>query len=454
VAIRTKLPPTATAAQRVLYDPIRRIIYFLLEYLPYAPIRRFNKPSLHEPYIWASSHSNYLCDCVPAGLEGDRPTRFLAKSTLFRFPIKTFIEFCGALPITRPEDVRHAPAGEGENRSQANRATFKVAISAMEKGWPVAVFPEGTSLARPGLILPLKVGIAKLAFAAEEANEFQLGLRIIPVGLEYVGRLRVGSGLNIRYGTPLLISDYRAVYEKAKEEGYRAVMADLTREMIRVYPHFQDEAKQTLGRKLTTLGLFKWRYDAAQLFLKMEKNEAFWAGLNECMATFEEANRDHRIPLPAWGHRRAWKELGPARRRKRAAFLFAWAPLSILDFFTNSFPEFCLVGAVERIAVDETEKMSLRFGLAPLVLPLAYALQFWLARWAVRGHFDVSWKWLPLYMLASAVLWYGTVHWKKQFKRMVSLLFFRKEGIDGASEVVGYYRKLRHYCQEFQNHGG
>lgn len=453
--IKTKLPPSATLAQRIFYPPLRNFLYFYLSYLPYAPVRRFWKVPLDDgPYLWASSHTNYLCDCLPAGTEGPAPTRFLAKSTLFRFPIKGLIEFCGALPVTRPEDVR-AEAKLGENRSAQNRNSFKVAIQALEKGWPVAVFPEGTSLAVPGLVLPLKPGIGKMAFAAEEANDFNLGLKIVPVGLEYVGRVRVGSGLNIRYGRPLLLADYRARYEEDREKALRQLMIDLTREMVSVYPHFQDETKLALGRKLVTLGLARFRYDVAQLFLAKEKDEAFWTGLARRMQDFEEANKESRIPLPAWGHRMTWKEIGPRRRFWRRIFLALWWPLALVDFVVNTSAELALKAAVDQIAIDETEKMTLRFMLAPFIVSGILALELWFLKGLV---FENTLAGAGLgtflaYILACVLIWHVSVHWKKQFKRVASLYFFRRAGVNRHSAVVARHRELRKYLGELQDHG-
>ena len=157
------------------------------------------RSDLQGPYLWASTHSNFMCDAIPAGAEGPCPPKFLGKSTLFRFPIKTFIEFCGTLPVARAIDTSSTNLDKTARNAQ-NRATFQAAIQALEAGWPVAIFPEGVSLPNPGLTLPLKPGVAKLALSAEESNHFKLGLRIIPVGLEYGSRVRVGSGLWIQIG--------------------------------------------------------------------------------------------------------------------------------------------------------------------------------------------------------------------------------------------------------------
>ncbi len=447
--VHTDLPESASLLQKLCYPFIRTFFYYFFGYLPYAPIKRINKPEIKGNYLWASSHSNYLCDTIPAGSEGARPTKFLAKSTLFRFPIKGFIEFCGALPVARAEDFK-----PGESRSGQNRSTFKVAIQAMKEGWPVAVFPEGVSIVAPGLVLPLKPGVAKLGFAAEEANDFSLGLKIIPVGLEYGSRSRVGSGLTIRYGRPLFLKDYKDLYHQKKDEGVKKIMEDLTHEMIHIYPHFRNETEQTLGRKLVTLGLARSKYAVAQLFLQKEKDPTFWAGLEQRIRAFEEANKGRRIPVPAWGHRRAWKELGPKRRRQRLLFIFLGLPLAIVDVVNNSFAEFCLRSLVDQVAVDETEKMSLRFILSIPVLSVLYGLQFWFLKDVVfeESLAAAGWKEYLVYAFGSFAIWYFGVHWRRQFKRIVSLYFFRRAGVDGRSEAVFHYRALRQYLSDLKNY--
>ncbi len=448
----TKLPDSATRIQRLTYPFLRSFFYFFFGYLPYAPIKRVNKPDLSGKFLWASSHSNYLCDVIPGGSEGPVPTKYLAKSTLFVFPIKAFIEFCGALPVVRASDVRGLGL-EGGGRASTNKATFKVAIDAMVKGWPVAIFPEGVSIVSPGLVLPLKPGVAKLAFAAEESNHFQLDLKVIPVGLEYGSRSRVGSGLTIRYGKPLVVKDYEALYRKSPLEATKALMADLTEQMIQIFPHFQDDTKLVLAKKLIALGLARSKFSVAQLFLKKEKDPEFWKGLEQRLRALEESTKDQRIPVPAWGHRRAWKELGPKRRVNRALFLILGFPFAILDLVNSSLSELCLYSAVEHIAVDETEKMTLRFMLSAAILPPLYGLQFYFLKKVV---FEESWLHLGflhylIYAGASFVLWYFGLHWRRQFKRVASLYVFKRAGVDGRSEAVSHYRVLRQYLSDLEN---
>jgi len=448
VHFRLKLPPSSTLTQRLTYPFARHFFYFFFTYLPYAPIKRVNKPDLKGPFLWAGSHSNFMCDCIPAAYEGEIPTKFLGKSTLFRFPTKWFVEYCNALPVARAED---SVEGDKLSRLAQNRATFKAAIAAMKEGWPVAIFPEGVSLERPGLVLPLKSGVAKLALSAEESNGFTLGLRIIPVGLEYGSRTKVGSGLYIRYGKPLVISDYKERYLIDSDKAVKDLMADLTRELLANFPHFSDEAKLALGKELVTLGLMRNRFDAAQLFMQKDRDPAFWEGFNERRKAFEQASRDSGIPVPAWGHWQAWKQLGPMRRFSRLCWIVAGFPVFCIDLPNNSLPEFFLSSGAEFLSTDETERMSLRLILAPLVLTTVYAFQFSFLKYFVfEDEMAGAGFWLfLLYTLVSFIIWYLAVHWRRQFKRFASLFFFGRAGVSGRSECVRKYQTLRDYLSKF-----
>ncbi|MCO5143984.1 MAG: 1-acyl-sn-glycerol-3-phosphate acyltransferase [Oligoflexia bacterium] len=446
--MRTKLPKSATFIQRATYSFIRSFFHFFFTFLPYYPIKRINKPNLDGVFIWSCSHSNFLCDAVPAGYEGNAPTKFLGKSTLFRFPIKTFIEFCGALPVARAEDYKDKTQ---ESRVAQNRSTFKAAIAAMKDGWPVAIFPEGVSIVSPGLTLPLKPGVAKLALSAEDDSDFNLGLRIIPVGLEYGSRVKVASGLNIRYGKPILVSRYKDDYKENEQQAVKKLMNELTEQMVSVFPHFEDEHKQTIGKKLVALGLVRSKYDAAQLFLARKNAPEFWSGLDKKMKAFEEVTRNSGIPVPAWGLRRIWKELGPIRRAKRRLYILFGLPFAIIDALNNSLPEFVLSSTVDLIAVDETEKMTLRFMASPILLGLVYCAQFIFFKYIVFESYmqNMGFGSYIIYCLCSFMLWYFGVHWRRQFKRWFSLLFFYKAGIDAKSESVARYKELRKHLSDF-----
>ncbi len=81
------------------------------------------------PLILVSNHASYLDPPIISSAVG-RPVAFMAKEELFRIPIlNKLIKLYGAYPV---------------NRSVADRQAIRAALSALEKGWAVGIFLEGT----------------------------------------------------------------------------------------------------------------------------------------------------------------------------------------------------------------------------------------------------------------------------------------------------------------------
>ena len=429
---------------------MRTFFFFFFSYVPYYPIRRVNKPNLGGPYIWASSHSNFLCDVVPAGFEGDCPTKFLAKSTLFTFPIKGLIEFLGALPIIRAEELKGLSK---DARSAKNKSTFQDATRAFQKGWPLAIFPEGTSIVSPGLVLPLKNGVAKLAFAAEKESDFTLNLRIIPVGLEYGSRVHVGSGLTIRYGKPLWIKDYKQAWHLNEGDAVRKLMEDLTREMVSIFPHFASESHLVFGKKLVALGQADSRHAAAQLFLQKKDDSHFWQVFEDRLRHLEERSKEAGLPLSAWGHVKNWRKLNLPSRIWSIVFLGCAAPLALFGMGNSSFPEYIISSLVDYFSVDETEKMSLRFILSLFILPLVYGFQFMIFKFLLFDAWMREMAWLPyvIYTGSSFVLWYLSLHWRLHLKRITGIYFFWRADRKRLHTAREKYRALMEHLSDLHS---
>jgi len=165
--------------------------------------------------IFVMNHPNGLVDPALVFVALPRRISFLAKSTLFRMPVISFLlKTVEALPVYRKLDA-------GEDVSK-NQETFLAAQGRLRNGGSIALFPEGISHNSPKL-LPMKTGAARIALGAVSVGE-GLDLRIVPVGLYYTSKTTFRSEALLHFGESF------SVEPVGLEDGQppRAAVKDLT----------------------------------------------------------------------------------------------------------------------------------------------------------------------------------------------------------------------------------
>tara|TARA_Y100000589_G_scaffold150354_2_gene143479 strand:+ start:3007 stop:4089 length:1083 start_codon:yes stop_codon:yes gene_type:complete len=177
-----------------------------------------------KPVIFAVNHQNAFLDGILVALKLRRPVFFLTRSDVFkgRWIVK-FFKLLNLVPIFRRQD------GTGDITIK-NRETFKYCIRELEKRRPVLIFPEGESEPVHHLF-DLKKGIARLAFEAEEKNNFKLGLHIVPVVINYENHFVAGKKVFVNYLKPILISEYKNLYYENQFRSMTVFLKNLQHEM-------------------------------------------------------------------------------------------------------------------------------------------------------------------------------------------------------------------------------
>ena len=143
--------------------------------------------------IFVINHPNGLVDPALVFTALPRRISFLAKSTLFKMPVISFLlKTVEALPVYRKLDA-------GEDVSK-NQKTFEAAQRRLRSGGSIALFPEGVSHNSPKL-LPMKTGAARIALGAVSVGGGEpIDLRIVPVGLYYTNKTTFRSEVVLHFG--------------------------------------------------------------------------------------------------------------------------------------------------------------------------------------------------------------------------------------------------------------
>ena len=87
----------------------------------------------------------------------------------------------------------------------------------------LVLYPEGSHLGEHRL-RSMKKGIARIAFQAEKQNDFKLGLKIVPTGVDYSHYVNFRSNLLINYGKPIEVARYKELYEQNEQKAMTQLM--------------------------------------------------------------------------------------------------------------------------------------------------------------------------------------------------------------------------------------
>ncbi|MFV1883275.1 MAG: lysophospholipid acyltransferase family protein [Balneola sp.] len=182
-----------------LYLFYKRIIIEGKEYLPK------NKPILFVP-----NHQNSFMDALLVVTHTKPFIYFLTRAQAFSSPLLgKFLRSLNMLPVYRVRD--------GLSSVTKNNAIFEECINYLKRNDAVLVFPEANHDLRRR-IRPLSKGFTRIAFDAEVRENWEMGLHIIPVGVNYTEHRRSRNTVKVVFGSPILMKDFRELYEKDERE--------------------------------------------------------------------------------------------------------------------------------------------------------------------------------------------------------------------------------------------
>ena len=172
------------------------------------------------PVIYAITHQNSLLDAYLANGFSWRSPYFLVKADIFkRKIIDKLMRSIKTLPVYRIRD--------GYDSIKKNDQIFDTTKEILTKGGVIAIFPEG-SHSMTHRLRPLKKGIARMAFRAEAAADFNLNIQILPIGITYDSYLKSSSRTLVNVGRPISMADYKQSFLEDQNNSFRLMLSDLS----------------------------------------------------------------------------------------------------------------------------------------------------------------------------------------------------------------------------------
>lgn len=332
------------------------------------------------PIIFAPNHQNALMDPLAVLFTSKKQIVFLARADIFKNKlIAKFLNFLKILPVFRIRD--------GKENLTNNDFTFNVAVKVLESGQNVGLFPEARHTDKRRL-LNFKKGIPRLAFLAEEKNNFNLNIKIIPVGIYYSKYNKMRSILHVRYGKPINVNDFKDEYlespqkamlslRDALEEAIKPLVINIrsielydTYESIRIL-YVKNLIKKFKLGKLSEINRFKADKITIKALETFEQdNPEEMQGIKEKVREYEEikakyflSNQSIEKPF-----------LSIFRLVINSIIILLCIPAFLYGLINNLFTYFIPKMLVLKIK-DKQFHSSIKFGWAVFVIPLIYAIQ-------------------------------------------------------------------------------
>jgi len=191
------------------------------------------------PLILAANHPSSIVDAFSIGLATRRKVHFLARSTMFDAPWRArLLARLGVIPIHRKLDAAERMGG--------NVDIFRHCHALLEAGGVIGIFPEGISHVDPQ-VKEMRTGAIRIGLEAEARRGFALGVRVVPIGLNFSRPdVRRRGELTLRVGPPIPLVRHAAAYRLDPAATVASLTAELRDRIEALVVHLDDLTKAPL----------------------------------------------------------------------------------------------------------------------------------------------------------------------------------------------------------------
>lgn len=326
------------------------------------------------PVIFASNHQNAFLDPMVIYFSQSRRNRFLVRANIFKNATARFwLETFHMLPIYRVRD--------GLRSVSKNDEIIERCVKILTRGnEPLVIFSEGNHNLRRAL-RPLKKGIARIAFATMEANNFEIDLAVVPTGLNYGRHTRSRSDILLNFGKPIFLKQYTALYKENPNKAYQTLVNDIFTELdkevlsIRPSKHYGSIENEWLSKRTTNVDMRQQFDDDKKLIAEISEKYK-----DDTLKIPEVAKKEPVPPLPSLLYR---------------IIMF---PVFLYGFINSYIGYKILSMLIKKVVTDIHFYASIKSTINLLLAPLVFLLQSYIL-YLVTGQEVIS----VLYFISSPI---------------------------------------------------
>jgi glycerol-3-phosphate O-acyltransferase/dihydroxyacetone phosphate acyltransferase len=213
------------------------------------------------PFLIVANHPSSFLDPISIAVLVKQKISFLAGGFMFKNKIvASILTKFNIVPIYRAQD--------NPNDLSKNKEVFRGCYEKLRNNGIIMIFPEGTS-ENERRLRKIKTGAARIALGASKENDFNLNIKIVPVGLNYTKSSRFKSELFIQFGTPIESDDYINEYKKDEFSAAKNLTNEIEKSIKNLIIDIDKEEYDVLVARVESL------YKSKLIENSIDENEPF-----------------------------------------------------------------------------------------------------------------------------------------------------------------------------------
>lgn len=388
--------------------------------------------------IFTPNHQNALMDALALLCNLNRRTVFLARSDIFKNPsIASLLYFMKILPIYRIRD--------GYKSLKKNQEIFKKTTDVISNHkCALVILPEGNHAGYRRL-RPLKKGFARIAFQTEAANNYQLNIQIVPVGINYEDYRKFRTKLILNFGHPLSVSSYYNSYKENQAKAINEIKDELASKMRSLIVHIESEDYYDLFNYVRILyarasenshnfSLESQQRIVSKLQMALEQHPELIEALDKDVKNFQKKLEEFKLDDQC-----RFKKKRLIHLLRYSYLLAILLPIFLYGLINNILPYKTAKWAEGKIK-DPQFKSSFSFVVSLLAFPIFSVIQT-----IIFIYFNSDWNWVLAYFISIPLSGIFTWYYKEWLNKLskywrIHILFRKKK--EEILELVKDYQSI------------
>lgn len=392
------------------------VVFFVRRFYRQHKIIGFEKLPENEAIILAPNHQNAFMDAIlmtgPSGWK--HQLSFLVRASIFQSKLSNyFLRKLNMLPVYR-KDV------DGTESMGKNDEIFDNSMWLLSNKKRLVLYPEGTHNLKRKL-LPIKKGLTRIAFGAEEKNNFSLKLKIYPVGITYDDVQHFNRNVLLQVGEPIHLSDYLEYYKQNPARAHTLIKQELERRLKDLMIHIPSDNFNSMTEGLRIIDATEKNItDNLEEFknskILINKTEKFISENNESAAILKDQVEAYFKIIKNADFR---DHLFTAKRKTEIGLnnlimLIILLPVYIYGFLHNVLPFILPDKLATRLIKDPGFVSSIKVAAAMVFFPIFHIICCSVF-YAVYGNFWLTFCYFISIIVSGEIALWCHKKWKKVF---------------------------------------